>query len=441
MKMNFRKSRLVVLLLVLPGWNWLRAAETKSAGVIGANEISVESLVREALAENPELNFYKAEIAAAKGERWTAGTLANPELSSQVGAKHARNAQSSLTGEGLAWSVSVLQTFEYPGRLSLRKAIANRQIELADLGYAQFRAALVAKTRSAAFAVFEAQEKATAAGEVAERFAALAEILVQREPAGVTPLLETRIIEANAITAQRRASEAKQAARVASVEMNQLRGHPASAVARIARPEIVFEPVDSLERLLDRAATNSFDLRIRRMELAQQGFKVSLARNERYPSISLGPYYSQEESGQAGEKQRIVGLGVTVPLPLWNRNAGNIQTARAREQQAEASLKLSQRDVERKVVENSAAYEARLEEMTRWKPDAAGKLREAAELADRHYRLGAVPVATYVELQKQYLEAVEAILNTKRDALQAAQELEILTGVSLYKAEAEGKGQ
>ena len=105
------------------------------------------------------------------------------------------------------------------------------------------------------------------------------------------------------------------------------------------------------------------------------------------------------------------------------------------------SLKLSQRDVERRVVENSAAYEARLEEMTRWRPDAPGKLREAAELADRHYRLGAVPLATYVELQKQYLEAVEAILDTKRDALQSAQELEILAGVSLYKAEAAQKGQ
>jgi cobalt-zinc-cadmium efflux system outer membrane protein len=93
------------------------------------------------------------------------------------------------------------------------------------------------------------------------------------------------------------------------------------------------------------------------------------------------------------------------------------------------------------VVENSTAYEARLEEMSRWRADAASKLREAAELADRHYRLGAVPVATYVELQKQYLEAVEAILDTKRDALQAAQELEILTGLSLYKVEASGNEQ
>jgi cobalt-zinc-cadmium efflux system outer membrane protein len=200
----------------------------------GTNEMSVEGLVQEALARNPELNFYKAEIAAAKGERRNAGTLANPELSSQVGAKHAKDAQTGLTGEGLAWSVSVLQTFEYPGRLSLRKAIANRQIELAELGLAQFRASLLAKTRAAAFAVFEAQAKAGAAQEVADRFAALTEVLVQREPAGVTPLLETRIIEANAVSAQRKASEAKQAARLALVDLNQLRGQPAKVPNRCA---------------------------------------------------------------------------------------------------------------------------------------------------------------------------------------------------------------
>ena len=86
--------------------------------------------------------------------------------------------------------------------------------------------------------------------------------------------------------------------------------------------------------------------------------------------------------------------------------------------------------MERKVIENATAYEAKLAEMSRWRSDAPEKLREAAELADRHYRLGAVPVATYVELQKQYLEAVEAMLDTKKEALEAAQILEQLTGAT-----------
>ena len=43
--------------------------------------------------------------------------------------------------------------------------------------------------------------------------------------------------------------------------------------------------------------------------------------------------------------------------------------------------------------------------------------------------LGAVPIATYVELQKQYLEAVEALLDTRREALEAGQQIRLLTGM------------
>jgi cobalt-zinc-cadmium efflux system outer membrane protein len=67
--------------------------------------------------------------------------------------------------------------------------------------------------------------------------------------------------------------------------------------------------------------------------------------------------------------------------------------------------------------------------MAKWRAESADEFRKAAELADRHYRLGAVPIATYVELQKQYLEAVEALLDTKREALEAGQDLQRLTGL------------
>jgi len=67
--------------------------------------------------------------------------------------------------------------------------------------------------------------------------------------------------------------------------------------------------------------------------------------------------------------------------------------------------------------------------MDKWRPESVDEFRNAAELADRHYRLGAVPIATYVELQKQYLEAVNALLDTKREALEAGQELQRLTGL------------
>ena len=46
-----------------------------------------------------------------------------------------------------------------------------------------------------------------------------------------------------------------------------------------------------------------------------------------------------------------------------------------------------------------------------------------------------MPLATYVELQGAYLDAVEAILDTKRDALEAGQQLQLLTGLEFNAVE------
>lgn len=388
------------------------------------NAVTIDALVADVLAHNPELNFYTAEIAAAKGERRVAGTPANPEVAAQLGRKIVRGGGRS--DEGIAWSVSIQQSFEWPGRIPLRKAIANQQIRLAELGHAQFKATLAAKARTAAYHLFAAQEKAAAAQEVADRFQALREVLVQRDPAGLTPVLETRIIESTEIAWHRKASDELLEMQSALLELNHLRGQPWDASLRVGESKLAFPSPPDAGALMAAARTNNFDLQMRKAELEQQGFKVSLARNERHPAVSVGPYFSQE---RAADTENIAGLGVTIPLPLWNRNKGNIETARAREVQAQTSLYVTQRELERKIAEQMLRYRSKLDEMAKWRPDSIAQFREAATLADRHYRLGAVPIATYVELQKQYLEAVEALLDTRREALEAGQQLQLLTGV------------
>ena len=283
--------------------------------------------------------------------------------------------------------------------------------------------------RTLAYSLFAAQEKALAAREVAERFKALREVLVQRDPAGLTPLLETRVIEATELTMQRKASDATLATQAALLELNQLRGVAPATHLSVISTHLAFRPTESMETLTALAHTNNFELRLRAVELAQQGFRVDLAKNERFPAISVGPTISEENAGDR-DRERIIGVSVSLPLPLWNRNKGNIETAVARQMQAEVSLNVAAREVERKVFEAALTYETKLREMAKWRPDSVEHFREAADVADRHYRLGAVPISTYVELQKQYLEAVESLLDTKKEALEAAQNLELLTGLT-----------
>jgi cobalt-zinc-cadmium efflux system outer membrane protein len=120
---------------------------------------------------------------------------------------------------------------------------------------------------------------------------------------------------------------------------------------------------------------------------------------------------------------------------LWDRNAGNIQSAKAREEQAHASLLTTQREVERRVAENATIFETKCKEIDSWQAGTLEKFRQSAETADRNYRLGSVPISIYVETQKQYVEFLSSVLDMKKEALQAAQELEILTRLKLYKVE------
>ena len=394
----------------------------------GESSAAIESLAREIVSQNPELRFYEAELDAARASSRAAASRENPELSISAGRKRIHDSAGLLAGEGTAWSVSLTQTFDWPGRLALRKAIANRDVALAELGLDRFRAALLSRARTLSFGLAAAREKSDAAGEVADRFRALKETFLSRDPAGLTPLLETRVIEAQELALQRRATDASLAAQSALVELNQLRGVDPLASLDPAPAQLVFTAAPPIEDLLAAARENHFELRAKQLELEQQGFVVRLARNQQRPSISVGPFFERES---ATERETTIGLGVSVPLPFSSRNRAEVDAAESRRRQAETSLLVATRDAEREVLAAAQEFSTKLAEIQRWSPDSVEKFREAAELADRHYRLGAVPLSTYVELQTAYLDAVDALLDTQLEALDAALRLQLLTGLDL----------
>ena len=426
----------------MPSWSlWLRPFSRRLLGLLSlavatalpaeaaapAPSLSLPYLLGEITAQNPERQFYQEEIATAKAGRRFAATWADPELSFEVGRKRVKDSAGNLVGEGQAWSVSVTQTFEWPGRLALRKAIANRDVELAEVGLARFENALTARAQTLAYGLHASQAKAVAVREVAWRFTSLKESFLAREPAGITPLLETCVIEAAELSLQRRATEAELAVQAALIELNQLRGAALDAPLRVTTPALVFNELPDTATLVDSARENNFEFRLRRIELEQQGYAVRLARNERYPSFGVSPFLSQEN---AGGGETTVGLGFSIPIPVTGRTRGRVDVAEARRRQAETAMLIAQRELEREILTSALAFQTKRAEARRWSDDSAKKFRDAAELADRHYRLGALPIATYVELQTRYLDAVEALLATQSEALAAGLKLRQLTGLS-----------
>lgn len=396
--------------------------------VSGTEPVSVNSLVLKALATHPELRYYEAQIDVAQGGKTKAGEIKNPDLMVGVGVWHLRDLATTQVSDGPTWAVQLTQTFDWPGRLSLRKAIAQKDIELARLGFAQFRAALAGRVRTISWKLLAAQEQTRAAEEVAKRFQSLAAVLLQRDPAGAAPRLEARIIQASALTLGAEATLARNELAAARFELNQLLGEKAEHPLELRMEDLKLMPPPPLDVLLAEARHKNFALRARFVDVEQQGYHVDLAKNERWPSITVQTYM-QKQTTLTRETQ--VGIGVSIPLPVWNRNKGAIDAAKAKEIQAEVMLTAQMRQLERDVAAQASHYRIHVEELAKWPADTLESFRKAAAEADEHYRLGALPLATYTELQRQYIASVKAVLTSQLGAVDARLQLEQLTGTAL----------
>ena len=255
-------------------------------------------------------------------------------------------------------------------------------------------------------------------------------MLLQRDQAGPAPRLEARIIQSTALTLGTQVTKARRELADAKFVLNQLLGEKPDHEIEVKQEHLTLAPAPSLESLLDKARTHNFDLRARMLDVEQQGFTVKLAENERWPSFKVSPYVQQQ---RAETKETQFGIGVSIPLPFWDKNKGNIATAKARQVQAEMMLAAQMRELERAVASRRSQYASYGEELAKWPADTLDSLHKAASEADEHYRLGALPLSTYIELQQQSIEAMNAVLESQLGALEARREIEQLTGASLNK--------
>lgn len=401
-------------------------AESSRKATEPSEKIGERQLISQVLEHNIELKFYESEIAAAQGDRVSAGTWANPQFDSTLGNKQVQ-ADSSTTN-GVTWSIALTQTFEWPGRIELRKSIADKQISLAKIGLAQFKSALAFRAQALLYDLYRSQEKVRISREVTSRYQKLSGVLSSRAMAGVNPLLEKRIIEAAILGLEATLTEAELDGQKAILELNELRGQPLDSPLSIEPIHINFSPPPSAATLLLSARDNNFSYLQKKTELEQQELKVKLARNERHPAFSVGPYLTNERSG---DDETQIGVSFSIPLPMWDSNSGKIAVEAAHQLQATASLVALERSLERRIFESRIEYEIKLAKVKKWREETIKDFQEAASLADEHYRAGAVPVATYIEVQKQYLESFETLLRIRRDTLAAQQQLEQLTGAEL----------
>ncbi|MBN9601268.1 MAG: TolC family protein [Afipia sp.] len=391
-----------------------------------ATTLSIDALAKTVLANNPERRFYMEQINLAGIERDTSNRLPDPEMSVEFGERRTADAVTGApAGSGPAYGVSIMQPIDFAGRGALRQAIAEHQIALAKIGLAQFDSTLASRARSLGYALFVAEQKSAAAKDVAARMRALAKMIAQRETAGPTSVLDTAILEASAITSERNAAAADVRASAIVYELNQLRNSHLGMRIRVNQPDISLPGLLSADRMAQEVDANNFELQSLRAQSRQQGLRVDLAQRSRVPTVAVGPYYNQAKSDI---RETNFGVRLSTTLPLWNSQAAGVAQEQGRQSQADAALLAARRRIARRVFEQAALYETSRKTLAGWAASTPDALRAAATAADDNFRHGAIPIATYVEMQRQYLDALSAFLDTKLEAFEALLQLRVLNG-------------
>ena len=402
-------------------WLMLGAMHAEDSGLVQSR--TLDGLVGEVLAYNVELRGVEADLNAARGARQQAGMWKNPDVSGFYGVRQVRSPGAS--DHGFSDQISITQTFEFPGKATLRKAIADQDVALGQIGLIQFRMALAGRVKLLAYQYGLAKQNSEAADLVIARTRALIALLDKRPKAGLQSMFDSGILEGNleelAVTQHDLALEA-----VTSLsELNSLRGWPAKTSLHVILPASLPALPPDLDHLVVTSLSTSPILQMREMDLRKAQLQVRASKLDFAPDFAIGPFYSLDKAGDHDQK---IGASLTVTLPIWNQNQGNIAVSKAALVKTEATQEQARRDLELSITKIYQSRQLLDAEINQAQPDLLKKLAQLADMADRQYRLGAINLTTFLEVQRQFLSTTKSLHQTTLDANSLDLDLQLLTG-------------
>lgn len=374
----------VPMLLVLCGASPLTASEP----------VSVDQLVEWAIRRHPELLALEADLEAARAAKAQAGIWQNPEFSGDIGQKTIRDSGD----DGLVYSVGLAQTFEYPGKSATRKAIAEKQIELAGEGLSVFKRTLEADVRSLAAEWLVHRDLIEIVRGLVDATGSALDDYLKRRPAGAQQTIEQKLVEGAILDMNRVLLEAERDASGSLAALNQLLGRPDSEPLNLEMKDVIGISTDWSSVTL----SNHPLARLRAMELDQSRLLAEEIRLNGRPDLTAGPYYNEES---AGEDEYTVGLVFSISLPLWNRARGDMARAQAEQEKALSVLRQTDREVQaewNRHRRDAGHYQALLDQFTRERIES---MRSAAELAAQQFMVGAVSAPLFLDMQREFLSA------------------------------------
>jgi cobalt-zinc-cadmium efflux system outer membrane protein len=313
----------------------------------------------------------------------------------------------------------VTQEIVTGGKRDLSRSVAEREVDQAQLALVRQRFALFTTVRQGYFEVLTIQRRIEVLDEsvkLAGQSHDNAQKLFKQQQIAELDLLPFQV-EWERLKADAEAARREQAAAwgrlTASIGIPDLPLKSLLGSLEAALPDYAFESVRAVV-LEVHPEIHAAQVGITRTQLA-----VNRARADRLPNVTVAGGYQQNFN----DRESQATYQVSVPLPLWNRNQGNIRAAQAELGRAIQEVKRVQNDLTGRLATAFGQYAAARQRAERYRSTILPNATRAYRLSQEAFRGGQFEYLRVLQAQRAAAEANLEYIRTLGEAWRAASEI------------------
>jgi cobalt-zinc-cadmium efflux system outer membrane protein len=247
-----------------------------------------------------------------------------------------------------------------------------------------------------------------------ERLTALTKQLQER---GQLPLADLNVVENKLRIARLSQRDAEATYRKSRLDLGALMNlsvEEAAAIEIRASIEVEAPPLPPVDQLLQIALADRPDVTSFRLGVNRAQADVRLARANAYSDVYVlwQPYTYQDNSPYGLKSQYSWALGVTVPIPIYNRNQGGVLRAKINVTQSQVQLADVERQVKIDLDKAIQEYEVSKRLVEELKNDVLPDARQIVQAALQLWTGGETSLLAYLQAQLDYNAVAKQFLDT-----------------------------
>lgn len=379
--------------------------------------MTIEEAMDRLIRENLDLRSKSLEIPQARADVLTASLRANPIFFADAQMIPYSRYTEQRPGGQTQYDVNISHPVDFSRKRRARTAYADQVMHITEAQYQDAVRLELNNLYTAYVDILSARQifrYAQASSEGFDRLIRATELLYEKELASRADVSQVRSQkEIAAVGVLDSEENLKRAKRTLGTMLN-LPPEQAETLEFTGSIEDRAPPPPPVEELVQMALACRPDVVSYRLGVraAEAGVRLAMANRYQDAYVLFQPYTFQDNAPTGTKSAHSWALGLTVPMPLYNRNQGNIERARINVQQSQLELANVERRVHNEVVQAAREYQ-----ITR---DIVGRIRSeiipASEQSknDRFilFQSGEANVVSYLESQRVYNDNVKAYLDT-----------------------------